>query len=79
MLSLKKCRCVEYGVLPVDEAEKIYKKVLKRKRGGGGAASSPAPSSAAKKKKKKAKLLADDAVDPDMQISKGEAVGRAVL
>ena len=69
---------MSYGVLPHDEAEKLYKKVLKRKKGGGAVASTssaPAPV----KKKKKAKVIKEEGYDPDMQSSGAEAVGSAVI
>jgi hypothetical protein len=71
-------RCVNYGVLPHDEAERLFEKVTKRKRKQrlGGGAASPSP---VKKKKKKAKVLKEEAVDPEMQVSSGEAIGRASL
>ena len=75
-------RCVAYGVLPEDEAEKVYKKVLKRKKGGSGyavASASTASSKSPAKKKKKAKVIKDDDADPDMQTSGAQEVGRVVL
>ena len=77
-LNACQCRCVYYGVLPFEEAERINKKVVKRKqrlRAGGGASSS----SPALKKKKKVKVVREDGVDPDMQVSGGDGIGRAVL
>jgi hypothetical protein len=73
----RRFRCVEYGILPEQEAEQLYKKILKRKgKGPGAAVSSPTP---VKKKKKPVKVIGDEGVDPDMQLSSGEGIGRAVL
>ncbi|CAB9513565.1 expressed unknown protein [Seminavis robusta] len=73
--------CVAYGVLPEDEAQKYYKKVLKRKGKGASAsaASSSKSSSAPAKKKKKAKVVKEEGADPDMQVSGAQAVGRSVI
>jgi hypothetical protein len=75
-------RCVHYGVLPHDEAERLHSIVTERKRAmrlGGGVISSPSP--AAKKKKKKPKLLQDEAHDdPDVVVSfRGDGIGEAAL
>lgn len=70
-------RCVEYGVLPEPEAERLYKMILKRKGKSMPSAASPAPPMA--KKKRKPKLMDDEGFDPDMQVSSGDAIGRAVL
>jgi hypothetical protein len=74
-------RCVAFGVLPEDEAEKLYKKVLKRKKGGYAVSSSTAVSSknSPAKKKKKPKVIKEEDADPDMQLSGAQEVGRAVL
>ena len=69
-------RCVNYGVLPYEEAAKLYKRLLKRKKGGSAAA---AVDVAPVKKKKKPKIIKEEGGDPDMQISGDSAVGRAVL
>ena len=69
-------RCVEYGVLPEPEAERLYKLILKRKGKSMPSAASPAPMA---KKKRKPKLMDDEGFDPDMQVSSGDAIGRAVL
>lgn len=69
-------RCLNYGVLSHKKSEKLFAIIAERKqkqRLGGGAASSPAP------KKKKAKIVKEDAIDPDMQSSGAERVGSAVL
>ena len=62
--------------MPEQEAEQLYKKVLKRKGKSPGAVSSPNP---VKKKKKPVKVIGDDGVDPDMQISSGDGIGRMIL
>jgi hypothetical protein len=55
----------------------LYKKILKRKgKTPGASVSSPSP---AKKKKPKARILEDEGVDPDMQVSSGDGIGRTVL
>lgn len=75
-------RCVDYGILPIEEAEKLHQKCLKRKGKLKGTASALSPVKdtlvTKRKKKKKAKLLADDD-GPDMQILSGDAVGKVVL
>ena len=59
------------------EAEQLYKKILKRKgKSPGAAVSSPTP---VKKKKNPVKVIGDEGVDPDMQLSSGDGIGRAVL
>jgi hypothetical protein len=78
------CRCVSYGVLPHDEAERLYDIVSERKRSNrmpGGAMQSPAKPSkkAPTKKVKKARLSSEEGFDPDMQVSSGDAVGRGSL
>ena len=70
------CRCVQYGVLPHDEAERLHKVVMKRKKQMRGGVASPSP---AKKKKKKAKVIKEEADDMDMQVGGAEQVGSAVL
>lgn len=68
--------CLAYGVFSHKRSEKLFAIVAERKKNqrvGGGAASSPAP------KKKKAKIVKEEAVDPDMQMAGAERVGSAVL
>lgn len=72
-------RCVEYGVLPHDEAERVYQLVLERKRKGGSSIAVSSSSTPKKKKKKKPTIVKDEGVDPDMQVSGGDAIGKAVL
>jgi hypothetical protein len=72
--------CVAYGVLPHDEAEKLNKRVTEHKRKvrmSGGAVAAPA--AASKPKKKKARVIREEAVDPDLVVSGGDGVGRASL
>ena len=69
--------CVSYGVLSSKEAEKVHKKVVERKRKQkGGMSTSPVKP---KKTKKKSTMVKEESVDPDLQISGGDAVGRAIL
>jgi hypothetical protein len=52
----------------------------KRKiRLAGGAVASPVGKDPARKKKKKARILKEEAVDPDMAASGGDGIGRAML
>ncbi|GKY95094.1 hypothetical protein MPSEU_000473400 [Mayamaea pseudoterrestris] len=68
--------CVDYGVLSVDEAEKVYNICLKRK-GKLKVLSSPSPPP--KKKKTKAKVIKEETDGPDLQVSGGDGIGRVVL
>ena len=72
-------RCVHYGVLPQDEAARLFEIVTERKRTLRLGISSPSPPP--KKKKKKVKILKDDEVDdPDVTVSfSGDGIGRATL
>jgi hypothetical protein len=78
-------RCVYYGVLPHDEADRLNKIVTERKRAARlGTQGSPSPQHATKKpikKKKVVKVLKDDSYDdPDMIISSGgDGIGIATL
>ena len=71
-------RCVSYGVLPHDEAKRLFKVVLDRKKSGRGSAiSSPSP---VKRKPKKAKILNDDApFDAELVGSGGDGIGTMTL
>jgi hypothetical protein len=72
------CRCVNYGVLPTEEAAKMYKKVLKRKQNKGG--TSTTSSSAKKVKNTKTKRVLDDVgYDADMQLGGAEGMGSKAL
>jgi hypothetical protein len=70
-------------VLPFDEAEKLNKRVTDRKRKirlAGGAVAPPIGSSPQQKpKKKKAKVMKEQAADPDLVGSTGDGIGRASL
>jgi hypothetical protein len=67
--------CVDFGVLPHDEAERICKIVLKRK---GKGKASPATAASPARKKKKARMVKEED-DPDLQGAGAETVGRAIL
>lgn len=67
-------RCVNYGVLPEDEAKRIFKIMLARK-GTKGIVSSPT----AKKSSKKAKVEKDIGVEADLQIPGAERVGSSSM
>jgi hypothetical protein len=70
-------RCVSYGVLPHDEAKRLFKVVLDRKRHGRSAASSPSP---VRKKPPKAKILKDEGLyEADFVVSGGDGIGTATL
>ena len=72
-------RCISYGVLPHNEAKRLFKVVLDRKKSGRGSAiSSPSP---VKRKPKKAKILKDDAhYDADFVVSGGgDGIGTMTL
>jgi hypothetical protein len=75
VLTLFLNRCVAYGVLPDEEAEKLNKKLVSRKKTIRGGVSSPAPA----KKKKKARVIQEDADDMDLQASGADRVGSAVI
>ncbi|KAL7474722.1 hypothetical protein ACHAWX_000038 [Stephanocyclus meneghinianus] len=73
-------RCLAYGVLPEEEAEKVYKVVLKRKglkKSTSG--TTPPPTSTASKsstKKKKVKKILDDVeYDAGMGAGGDEGIG----
>jgi len=69
-------RCVAYGVLPDEEAEKLNKVLIKRKKEMRGGVASPSP---AKKKKTKARVIKEEVDDVDMQVSGADRVGSAVI
>mmetsp|Transcript_33025 Transcript_33025/g.43828 ORF Transcript_33025/g.43828 Transcript_33025/m.43828 type:complete len:87 (+) Transcript_33025:46-306(+) len=72
-------RCVNYGVLPTEEAAKLDKIVTKRKKNqkaGGSSIVSPSP---AKKSKKKKKILKEDGFDAGMQAGGSEGMGNAAI
>jgi hypothetical protein len=76
-------RCVQYGVLPLEEAERLHQIVVERKRQlrlGGGVAAAALPTSGSKPKKKKARVIKEEGFhDPDMAVSGGEGIGRTVI
>eukprot|EP00590_Aulacoseira_subarctica_P006875 CAMPEP_0172417676 /NCGR_PEP_ID=MMETSP1064-20121228/4208_1 /TAXON_ID=202472 /ORGANISM="Aulacoseira subarctica , Strain CCAP 1002/5" /LENGTH=131 /DNA_ID=CAMNT_0013156165 /DNA_START=29 /DNA_END=421 /DNA_ORIENTATION=+ len=69
--------CVSYGVLPDDEAIKLYDKVMKRKKIKTGGSPSKSEVAAAKNtKKRKTNNIHDDvAVDVGMQVGGEEGIG----
>lgn len=79
--------CVNYGVLPEEEAAKLYKKIQKRKAAAKsvGGSSSPGPKSEKKKgtsssKKKKSKKILDDVeFDAGMGAGGDEGIGLAAM
>ena len=61
-------------MLPHKTAEKLSIIVAERKkRGGGSKVSSPAP------KKKKAKIVKEEAVDPELRASGAEHIGGSMI
>jgi hypothetical protein len=71
--------CVSYGVLDDDEAERLWKKVTNRKRSNGNPNRSPEPTAKKNPKKKKPRILQDDGVEPDLQVSSGDGIGLTSL
>jgi hypothetical protein len=71
-------RCVNYGVLSDDEAERVYQLVLVRK-GKKGTTSSPAPTKKGSAAAKKVKLEKEVSVQADLQISGTERVGSSTM
>jgi len=65
--------CVAYGVLARDEAQKLYKVILKRK--GQVAAPSSASSSKTKVKKEKKRIVKEEMDDVGMGAGGSEGVG----
>jgi hypothetical protein len=75
-------RCVAYGVLPEEEAAKVYKKIIKRKgikKAASGSSSSTSKSSSSAKKKKIKKVLNDVEYDAGMDAGGDEGIGVAVM
>lgn len=71
-----KQRCVNYGVLPEEEAAKAHKSVLKRKgkqkaSGGGGSSTTPKKTSTKKAKK----VIGDVEYDAGMNAGGDEGIG----
>ncbi len=68
--------CLAYGILSFKEAEKLYKKVLKRKT----VKSAPASSSKSKvKSTKKRKIVKEEADDVGMDVGGSEVIGGVTL
>uniref|UniRef100_A0A7S2WN31 Uncharacterized protein n=1 Tax=Eucampia antarctica TaxID=49252 RepID=A0A7S2WN31_9STRA len=70
--------CLNYGVLHLDEAAKLYKKVLKRK----GKSFNVVPTSkksTSPTKKRKPKILHDEGADIDMQVGGDQGIGTSAL
>ena len=63
-------------MLSHEKAKKLFKIITERKRSikAGGGAASPRP---VQKKQKRARIVKEEAVDPDMQISSGDGIGTA--
>lgn len=70
--------CVNYGVLPIADAERLYKLILKRK---GKVAPSSTSSSSSKdvKKKKIKKEIKEEVDDIDMNVGGGDILGGMIL
>mmetsp|Transcript_1803 Transcript_1803/g.2702 ORF Transcript_1803/g.2702 Transcript_1803/m.2702 type:complete len:134 (+) Transcript_1803:108-509(+) len=75
--------CVNYGVLPKEEAAYLNKKVMARKKRGGTAPSSSSSKNSSAKKSRKSsssKIVADVAVSAGLQVGTGgEGMGSAAL
>lgn len=74
--------CVNYGVLPEEEAAKLYKKIMKRKAAvkSAGGSSSPARKKSASSSKKKGKKVLDDVeFDAGMGAGGDEGIGIGAL
>ncbi len=72
-------RCVNYGVLPEEEAAKAYKKVLKRKGKQKPGTSTNISSTSVKKAKKTKKIIGDVEYDAGMDAGGDEGIGIAAL
>lgn len=75
-------RCISYGILPNDEAEHIWQKLQERKRRlkmGGGDLTPPPAAKKKSKGVKSSKAIKEEGYDPELQISAGDAIGRASL
>ncbi|KAL7468337.1 hypothetical protein ACHAXS_008551 [Conticribra weissflogii] len=71
--------CVNYGVLPEEEAAKAYKKVLKRKGKQKPGTSTNISSTSVKKAKKTKKIIGDVEYDAGMDAGGDEGIGIAAL
>lgn len=69
--------CVNYGVLPLVDAERLYKVILKRK--GKAVPSSITSKSKDVKKKKIKKEIKEEIDDIDMNAGGGDIIGGIVL
>lgn len=69
--------CVNYGVLPYDEAADVYEQVLQRKKKGKASGMLASPPRQAPKKKKK--IIKDEPVDPVMSSVVAERIMSADL
>lgn len=72
-------RCVNYGVLPEEEAAEAYKKVLKRKGKQKSGTSISTSSTSVKKVKKTKKVIGDVEFDAGMDAGGDEGIGVAAL
>jgi hypothetical protein len=73
--------CVAYGVLSIQEAEKLYKLVLKRKNKVPSASASKTKSGGNSKvvKNKKRKVVKEEADDVGMDVGGSEGIGGVTL
>mmetsp|Transcript_19519 Transcript_19519/g.26785 ORF Transcript_19519/g.26785 Transcript_19519/m.26785 type:complete len:122 (-) Transcript_19519:218-583(-) len=72
--------CVNYGVLPSEEAAKLFKVVTKRKKNQkSGVPVSPSPTKKPKKSSKKKKILREDGFEAGMQVGGSEGMGNAAI
>jgi hypothetical protein len=66
---------VNHGVLPEEEAGKIYKKVMNRKKNKGVVLSPAKPT----KKRSKVKVESGVTVEADLQVGGAERVGSSTM
>mmetsp|Transcript_12876 Transcript_12876/g.24180 ORF Transcript_12876/g.24180 Transcript_12876/m.24180 type:complete len:119 (+) Transcript_12876:88-444(+) len=77
--------CVAHGVLPHEEAQKLYKAILKRKGKVLSTASSKSnagdskKSASSKKVKREKKVVKEEAVDVGMNVGGDEGIGGMTL
>ena len=73
--------CVLHGVLPVEEAARLHKGMVRRRKGGGGGGGGgAAPASPKRKKAGKARIVdAQVAFDAGMRSGGGGGMGTAAL
>jgi hypothetical protein len=78
-------RCVQYGTLTYEEAERLHQLVCERKkrlRLGGASAPSPTKSSSVsqpKKKKTKVSVMKENEFDPELTISGEDRIGLTTI